>query len=91
LDNGTDGLGVTDAVYMAVTKVSGDWVEGTVFWKVAAGTPSENQELLFVGTLVGKTHDPKKRATDRGVVIHNRNRRAVVRDVVHVSSPSSPR
>jgi hypothetical protein len=50
-----DGLGVTDAVYMTVTKVSGDRVEGTVFWKVAAGTPSENQELLFVGTLVGNT------------------------------------
>lgn len=50
-----DGLGVTDAVYVPATQVSGDRAEGTVFWKVAAGTPSANQELLFVGTLVGNT------------------------------------
>ena len=48
-----NGLGVSDAVYMTVTKVSGDRVEGTVYWQASPGAPSENQALLFVGTLVG--------------------------------------
>ena len=50
-----NGLGVSDAVYMTVTKVSGDRVEGTVYWQASPGTPSENHDLLFVGTLVGST------------------------------------
>lgn len=48
-----DGLGVSDAVYMTVTRVSGDRVEGTVYWRATPGTPSENHDLVFVGTLVG--------------------------------------
>lgn len=49
----SDGLGVRDAVYMTVTKVSGDRVEGTVYWQPAAAAASERQDLAFVGTLVG--------------------------------------
>ncbi len=50
-----NGLGVSDAVYLTVTRVSGDRVEGTVYWQATPGTPSENRDLLFVGTLVGST------------------------------------
>lgn len=50
-----NGLGVSDAVYMTVTRVSGDRVEGTVYWQATPGTPSENRDLSFVGTLVGST------------------------------------
>ena len=48
-----NGLGVSDAVYLTVTRVSGDRVEGTVYWRATPGTASENRDLLFVGTLVG--------------------------------------
>jgi hypothetical protein len=50
-----NGLGASNAVYLTVTKVSGDRVEGTLYWQATPGTPSENQDLLFVGTLVGRT------------------------------------
>jgi len=50
-----NGLGVSDAVYLTVTRVSGDRVEGTVYWRATPGTPSENHDVLFVGTLVGST------------------------------------
>jgi hypothetical protein len=50
-----NGLGVSDAVYMTVTKVSGDRVEGSVYWRATPGAPSENRDLLFVGTLMGST------------------------------------
>jgi len=48
-----NGLGVSDAVYLTVTRVSGDRVEGTVYWQATPGTASENRDLRFVGTLVG--------------------------------------
>lgn len=50
-----NGLGVSDAVYLTVTRVSGDRVEGTVYWQATPGAPSENRDLSFVGTLVGST------------------------------------
>jgi hypothetical protein len=50
-----NGLGVSDAVYLTVTKVSGDRVEGTLYWQATSGTPSENRDLSFVGTLIGQT------------------------------------
>jgi hypothetical protein len=50
-----NGLGVGDTVYMTVTKVAGDRVEGIVYWQATPGTPSENRDLPFVGTLVGST------------------------------------
>lgn len=50
-----NGRGASDAVYMTVTKVSGDRVEGTLYWQATPGTPSENRALQFVGTLVGNT------------------------------------
>lgn len=50
-----NGGGVSDAVYMTITKVSGERVEGTVYWQATAGAPSENHELRFVGSLVGST------------------------------------
>jgi hypothetical protein len=50
-----NGLGVSDAVYLTVTRVSGDRVEGSVYWQATPGTPSENRDVLFVGTLVGST------------------------------------
>lgn len=50
-----NGLGVSDAVDLTVTRVSGDRVEGIVYWHATPGTPSENRDLLFVGTLVGST------------------------------------
>lgn len=50
-----NGLGVSDTVYMTVTKVAGDRVEGTVYWQSTPGTPSENRDLSFVGTIVGST------------------------------------
>jgi hypothetical protein len=48
-----NGLGVRDAVYMTVTKVLGDRVEGTVYWQATPGTASDNRDLVFVGTLIG--------------------------------------
>jgi hypothetical protein len=50
-----NGLGVRDAVYMTVTKVLGDRVEGTVYWQATPGTASDNRDLVFVGTLIGST------------------------------------
>lgn len=50
-----NGLGLRDAVYMTVTKVLGDRVEGTVYRQVNPGTASDNRDLVFVGTLVGST------------------------------------
>jgi hypothetical protein len=50
-----NGLGVHDAVYMTVTKVLGDRVEGTVYWQATPGTASDNRDLVFVGTLIGST------------------------------------
>jgi hypothetical protein len=50
-----NGLGVSDVVYLTVTRVSGDRVEGTVYWQATPGAPSENRDILFVGTLVGST------------------------------------
>ena len=38
-----NGLGVSDAVYLTVTGVSGDRVEGTVYWQATPGTASENR------------------------------------------------
>jgi hypothetical protein len=50
-----NGLGVSNAVYLTVTKVSGERVEDTLYWQATPGTVAENQDLLFVGTLVGQT------------------------------------
>jgi hypothetical protein len=50
-----DSLGASDAVYVTVTKVSGDRVEGTLYWQATPGEPSDNRNLQFVGTLVGNT------------------------------------
>jgi hypothetical protein len=50
-----DSLGASDAVYVTVTKVSGDRVEGTLYWRATPGAPSDNRDLPFVGTLVGST------------------------------------
>jgi len=50
-----NGLGVRDAVYLTVTQVRGDRVEGTVYWRVTPGTAADNRDLAFVGTLVGST------------------------------------
>lgn len=50
-----NGLGLRDAVYMTVTKVLGDRVEGTVYRQANPGTASDNRDLVFVGTLVGST------------------------------------
>jgi hypothetical protein len=50
-----NGLGVHDAVYMTVTKVLGDRVEGTVYWQATPGSASDNRDLVFVGTLIGST------------------------------------
>ena len=50
-----DSLGASDAVYVTVTKVSGDQVEGTLYWRATPGAPSDNRDLRFVGTLVGNT------------------------------------
>ncbi len=44
-----NGLGVSDAVYMTVTKGSGGRVEGTVSWRATPGAPSENHDLLVRG------------------------------------------
>lgn len=46
-------LGASNAVYMTITKVSGDRVEGTVYRRTTLGASSENRDLLFVGMLVG--------------------------------------
>jgi hypothetical protein len=50
-----DIFGASDAVYVTVTKVSGDRVEGTLYWRATPGAPSDNRDLPFVGTLVGST------------------------------------
>jgi hypothetical protein len=50
-----NGRGASDAVYMTVTTVAGDRVEGTLSWRATPGAPSENRVLPFVGTLVGNT------------------------------------
>lgn len=50
-----DSLGASDAVYVTVTKVSGDRVEGSLYWRATPGAPSDNRDLQFVGTLVGNT------------------------------------
>ncbi len=50
-----NGLGVRDAVYLTVTQVRGDRVEGTVYWQATPGTASDNRDLVFVGTLIGST------------------------------------
>jgi hypothetical protein len=49
------GSSASDAVYMTVTKVSGDRVEGTGSWRATLGAPPGNHDLVFVGTLVGST------------------------------------
>jgi hypothetical protein len=50
-----NGLGASDAVYMTITKVSGDRLEDTVYRRTTPGASSENRDLLFVGMLVGNT------------------------------------
>src|SRR5258707_10463064 len=50
-----NGLGVRDAVYLTVTQVRGDRVEGTVYWRAPPGTAGGNRDLPFVGTRVGRT------------------------------------
>lgn len=62
----SNSLGASDAVYMTVTKVSGERVEGTVYWQATPGAPSENHDVLFVGTLVGSTLSVRGAPTVRG-------------------------
>jgi hypothetical protein len=50
-----DSLGASDAIFVTVTKVSGNRVEGTLYWRATPGAPSDNRDLPFVGTLVGST------------------------------------
>lgn len=61
-----DGASVRDAVYMTVTKVSGDRVEGTVYRRATPGTASDNRDLVFVGTLVGSMLSVRGGATVPG-------------------------
>ena len=65
-----NGLGVRDAVYMTVTKVLGERVEGTVYWQATPGTASDNRDLVFVGTLVGSTLSVRARIADAEGVKH---------------------
>lgn len=50
-----NGRDTSDAVYMTVKAISGNRVEGTLYRRAIPGSPYDNRDLPFVGTLVGHT------------------------------------
>jgi hypothetical protein len=48
-----NGRDTSDAVYMTVKAVSGGRVDGTLHRRAIPGSPYDNRDLPFVGTLVG--------------------------------------
>ncbi len=42
-----------------------------------------------LGLVAGRLHDPKERATDRRVVVDDRNDRYILHEIVHAESPQS--